>query len=126
MLLRNINFEISANNVEVNKKHLLSGKIYANNWEELINKYIEQIYFIKENEKFIPEPNRPNRFNLDINRPTFLILNSIEKGKDRNVYFGKVKSSNIRIAIIENDVLRIVDFNGRILLELNLKTFKKI
>lgn len=126
ILLRNINFKISANNIEENNKHLLAGKIYADNWEDLMNKYIEQILMLKENENFLLETSIPNRFRLDINRPTFLILNSIEKGKDRNVYFGKVKLSNIRIAIIEDDVLRIVDFDGRILFKLNLKTSKQV
>lgn len=126
MLLRNIQMKLSANNIEEHNKMLLIGKINTNNWDDLINNYINEIILLKENIEVLSRAAGRNRFRLDLKNPTFLILNSIEKTINKHVFIGKVKETDIRIAIIEDNVLRIVDFDGKIIMKFNLETHKQI
>ena len=75
MLLRNIQMKLSANNIEEHNKMLLIGKINTNNWDDLINNYINEIILLKENIEVLSRAAGRNRFRLDLKNPTFLILN---------------------------------------------------
>jgi hypothetical protein len=115
ILTNRIDVFYSAKNFSEQHKVFRVGKLYANNWDSIVYRYVKELELSK---LYYSELNLKNKDEwvapIDTASTTFLILNTINKTDDKKVFIAEVKFENIAIVTKEGHKLYIENFDNKI------------